>query len=95
MVLRDGLLGVGVYSRRGPYDKTAPEDPKLVEEWHLASADLVRQTKLANPDALVMGYSSAASAVGDWRTNCFDLERIAQEGLSRRVDRPDVGRRVE
>jgi hypothetical protein len=80
IVLRDSLLGVGVYSRRGPYGKTAPDNPAKVEAWHLASADLVRQTKMANPQALVIGYSSAASAVGDWRTNCFDLERIAQEG---------------
>ncbi len=80
IVLRDSLLGVGVYGRRGPYGKTAPDDPRTVEAWHQATADLVRETKAANPQALVMGYSSAASAVGDWRTNCFDLERIAGEG---------------
>jgi hypothetical protein len=27
-----------------------------------------------------MGYSNSASAVADWRVNCFDLEAIAQEG---------------
>ncbi len=41
---------------------------------------MVRTTKLANPNALVIGYSNGASAVSDWRSNCVDLESIAKEG---------------
>ena len=80
IVLRDSYLGVGVYRRVGPYGKTAPADPDKVKNWSNASADLVRQTKISNPKALVIGYSNAASAVADWRVNCFDLETIAKEG---------------
>ncbi len=80
IVFRDSFLGVGVYDRNGPYGKKAPAEPEKVARWSEATADLVKQTKLANPKALVIGYSSAASAVSDWRVNCFDLEAIAKEG---------------
>lgn len=81
IILRDGFLGTGLYSRRkGPYGETAPKDPQLVADWSKATADLVKQTKLSNPKALVIGYSNAASAIGGWRGNCFDLEAIAKEG---------------
>lgn len=78
--LRDGFLGSGVYRRTGPYGLHAPPDPEKVKEWSKATADLVKATKLGNPDALVFGYSNAASAVADWRINCMDLETIAKEG---------------
>jgi hypothetical protein len=80
IVLRDSYLGVGIYHRTGPYGKTAPDDPEKVKSWSDATADLVRQTKISNPKALVIGYSNGASAVADWRVNCFDLEAIAKEG---------------
>jgi hypothetical protein len=41
---------------------------------------LVRESKQANPQALLMMYSNGASAVADWRSNGTDLERIAREG---------------
>ena len=82
IILRDGFLGTGLYSRRkGPYGETAPKDPQLVADWSKATADLVKQTKISNPKALVIGYSNAASAIGGWRANCFDLETIAKEGF--------------
>lgn len=80
IILRDSFLGVGIYSRTGPYGKTAPPDPEKVKSWSNATADLVKQTKISNPGALVIGYSNGASAVADWRVNCFDLESIAREG---------------
>jgi hypothetical protein len=80
LVLRDSYLGTGVYSRRGPFGQTASKDPAQVAEWSKATSDLVKQVKTSNPEALVIGYSSAASAVADWRVNCFDLEAIAKEG---------------
>ena len=81
IVFRDSYLGVGIYGRTGPYGKTAPADPKKVKSWSDATADLVKQTKISNPLALVIGYSNAACAVADWRVNCFDLEAIAKEGF--------------
>ncbi|WP_439564616.1 hypothetical protein [Microcella sp.] len=80
IVLRDSMIGQGIYERVGPWGATGPEDPADVIRWSEATADLVRQTKLAAPDALVIGYSNAASAVADWRVNCVDLESIAREG---------------
>lgn len=80
IVLRDSYLGVGIYDRQGPYGKTAPDDPAKVKSWSDATADLVRQTKISNTKALVIGYSNAASGVADLRVNCFDLEVIAREG---------------
>ncbi len=80
ILLRDSYMGVGIYSRTGPYGKTAPEDAEKVLSWSKATSDLVKQVKISNPNALVFGYSNAASAVADWRVNCFDLETIAKEG---------------
>jgi len=81
IVLRDSAIGPGIYQRTGPNGKTAFDDPATVKKWCDAAADLVRSTKQANPKALVIGYSNAATAVGDWRVNCFDLESIAKEGF--------------
>ena len=80
IILRDAYLGVGLAERNGPYGMIAPSDPEKIKEWSNATADLVKQTKISNPKALVIGYSNDASAVGDWRVNCFDLESIAKEG---------------
>ncbi len=80
IVLRDSMIGQGIYERLGPWGATAPADATLIREWSDATASLVRESKQAAPDALVIGYSNAASAVADWRVNCVDLESIAQEG---------------
>ncbi len=80
IILRDAMFGPGTYKRVGPYGAVAPADPEKVDSWNRATADLVKFTKLGNPDALVIGYSNGATAVGDWRVNCVDLEAIAKEG---------------
>ncbi len=80
IILRDAMFGPGTYKRVGPYGATAPDDPEKVKSWNHATADLVKFTKLGNPDALVIGYSNGATSVGDWRVNCVDLESIAKEG---------------
>jgi len=78
IVLRDSYLGVGVYRRVALTEK----QPRLilikVKNWSNASADLVRQTKISNPKALVIGYSNAASAVADWRVNVL-IWRLSQK----------------
>jgi hypothetical protein len=79
LVLRDAILGCGVYGRKGPFGFRAPSSAEI-KKWHSAYADMVRFTKQANPKALVMGYSNGAAAVSDWRVNCMDIESIAKEG---------------
>ncbi len=67
------------YRRGGPFGPLAPS-LQIAEKFTASVAALVRETKLANPKALVMMYSNGASAVADWRSNCFDLESIAKQG---------------
>jgi len=80
IILRDSEIGTGVYRRKGPYGITAPSDPAKIISFNNAVSNYIKAVKMANSNALVIGYSSAASAVGDWRVNCFDLETIAKEG---------------
>lgn len=78
--LRDGFWGPLLYSRLGPYGLTASPDPAENESWTRAVADLIRLVKLANPDALVMAYSSAVSHTAEWRVGCVDMESVIAEG---------------
>ena len=80
IVLRDAMIGVANYQRFGPYGYTASDDPKKNNSVTRATADLIKFSKQANPDALIIGYSYAGSAVGEWRVNCVDIESIAKEG---------------
>lgn len=78
--LRDGFWGPLLYSRKGPYGLTASADPAENESWTLAVTDLVRRVKLANPEALVMAYSSAVSQTAEWRVGCVDMEAVIADG---------------
>ena len=80
IIIRDSSLGGGIYTRTGPFGFTASDDINENQKFIDAGAALIRFTKKANPKALVIGYSNAASAVADWRVNLFDLESIAKEG---------------
>jgi len=80
ILLKDSFFQPEAYQKAGPYGWTAPADPRKIEEWHRATATLIRTTKLSNPNAIVIGQSSAASAVADWRVECLDLEALAKEG---------------
>jgi len=80
LVLRDSMLGPIPYRRCGPWGRTLPADPPKWMNLSRATAELVKAIKLKNPDALVIGYSGAASAVGEWRAGGVDLEAIAREG---------------
>ena len=79
ILLRDNIGLPVTYKRGGPWGPVAPS-PELIRTATEGVSILVRKTKQANPDALVMMYSNGASAVADWRSNGLDLERIAQEG---------------
>ncbi len=80
MVLRDSWIPKIAYRRGGPFGRTAPANPAVLAAWSQGTADFVRCLKQANPRALVIGYSSGACAVADWRVNCADLETIAKQG---------------
>ncbi len=79
IMLRDSFGMPVPYQRGGPWGAVAPS-AQVIHEATDAVAALVKETKLANPAALVMMYSNAASAVSDWRSNGMDLESIAKQG---------------
>jgi hypothetical protein len=79
IMLRDSFGMPIPYSRNGPWGPVAPS-PAVIHQATDAVAALVKDTKLANPAALVMMYSNGASAVGDWRANGLDLESVAKQG---------------
>lgn len=78
--LRDGLTGPMIYTRNGPFGTTAPADPAVVEAFSQAVRDLYKYVKLASPDRLLFGYSSAISPVADWRVGCVDFEALVADG---------------
>ncbi len=79
IMLRDSFGMPVPYERGGPWGPVAPS-AQIIRRNSDAVAALVKETKLANPYALVMMYSNGASAVADWPSNGFDLETIAKQG---------------
>jgi hypothetical protein len=79
IMLRDSFGMPVPYQRAGPWGALAPS-AEIIHRATEAVASLVKETKQANPNALVMMYSNASSAIADWRSNGFDLETIAKQG---------------
>lgn len=79
IMLRDSFGMPVPYQRAGPHGIVEPS-PEAIRKQTQNTSALVRGVKAANPQALVMMYSNAASALGDWRSNGLDLEQIAREG---------------
>ena len=79
IMLRDSFGLPLPYQRGGPWGLVAPS-PAVIHKATQDVEDLVRETKQANPGALVMMYSSGASAIADWRSNGLDLEAVARQG---------------
>lgn len=75
IMLRDSFGMPSAYRR-----PSVAGSPEIVRKATAATAALIRGVKMANPKALVMMYSSAASAVADWRCDGLDLESLANEG---------------
>jgi hypothetical protein len=80
LMLRDSFGFMVPYSRRGRLGELMPS-PDAIEKTTTDVMTFVRETKQANPRALVMMYSNAATAIGDWRANGCDLERVAKDGF--------------
>jgi hypothetical protein len=78
--LRDSFAGTKCYSRGGVFGRKSSPDPAKNQEWIDGYLELYREVKTANPKAIVMGYSSGASAVGEFRVNTFDLEKLVADG---------------
>lgn len=79
IMLRDSFGLPLPHQRGGPWGPVAPS-AAVIHKARQDVEDLVRETKLANPAALVMMYSSGASAIADWRSNGLDLEALARQG---------------
>jgi hypothetical protein len=79
IMLRDSFGMPVPYQRGGPHG-IVESSPENIRKHTQDTSALIREVKTANPQALVMMYSNAATALGDWRSNGLDLERIAREG---------------
>jgi hypothetical protein len=91
ILFRDQVGLPVAYRRAGVWGPVVPA-PEISRRATEGMAALVRDAKLANPDALVMMYSNGASAVGDWRANGLDVETIAnQEYLDIWIDQTWAG----
>jgi hypothetical protein len=80
IMLRDSFSFPRAYTRYGPWGPSVP-DAATAERTTAGLARLIRESKQANPRALIMMYSTAATATSDWRANGIDLESIAAEGF--------------
>lgn len=77
---RDGFLGPAIYEMVGPFGEKGPKRPEDYDHWSRELVSFFTAAKAANPDCLVMAYSSARSAVGEYRVGCFDLEALVASG---------------
>ena len=77
---RDGFLGPAIYEMVGPFGEKGPRAPADYDHWSRELVAFFTAAKAANPACLVMAYSSARSAVGEYRVGCFDLEALVASG---------------
>jgi hypothetical protein len=79
IMLRDSFSFPRPYTRYGPWGRLVPDQATAARTTG-GLARLIRESKQANPNALIMMYSTGATATSDWRANGIDLEGIAAEG---------------
>ena len=79
IMLRDGFGFPRAYTRYGPHGETLP-NAETAQRMTDGVSQMLKSMKKGNPRALIMMWSTAATATSDWRANGLDLERIAREG---------------
>lgn len=62
------------------YSKGRYMAPAAQEAWNSAIIDTLQTIRLMAPELILIGYSSGTSAVEEWRSHGFDLERVAKAG---------------
>jgi hypothetical protein len=77
LVLRDHVLSPEYHRGMEPTRFKAPE---AAEDWMRGLLELVSELKRQLPGMVLIGYSSGTSAMEDWRSHGFDLERLARSG---------------
>lgn len=80
LLLWDSWATLRCYTRSGVFGDRASKDPEKNKEISDAIIRTFRDIKKGNPDALLIGYSSGASAIGELRVNTFDLEALVADG---------------
>ncbi len=81
IVVRDGFSTWSDYAPRwGPFGFAASADAAQNAPWAAAQGRIFHAVKSALPSTLVLGYSSAASAVAEMRVGLMDLEAVVAEG---------------
>jgi hypothetical protein len=77
VVLRDATFCPS-YFRKG---KTRYFDNDKRDEWNNSLIELLRNIKENDENFIIIGYSSGASAMEEWRSHGFDLEKVAGSGF--------------
>ena len=80
LLLWDSWATLKAYNRCGAFGDRASGDPSKNKAISDAVIRTFRDIKKGNPDALLIGYSSGASAIGELRVNTFDLEALVADG---------------
>ncbi len=91
-VLRDGAVTTMVYRRWSHYGGHLPGGQNTSRIWTDKVIEMINGMKNAAPATKIIGYSSAASSVGEWRVGAFDIERcVAESALDAWIDQSWAG----
>jgi hypothetical protein len=77
VVLRDGVFTPS-YVRGGA---TRFKSPQAADHWNAGLIECLRSLRQHAPHMVILGYDSGTSAMEEWRSHGFDLERVARAGV--------------
>jgi hypothetical protein len=80
LLLWDSWATIRPYTRNGVFGERASKDASKNKAISDAIIKIYHELKRGNPAAILMAYSSGASAVGEYRVNTFDLEALVADG---------------